>query len=168
VSLSLAELEDIERIQQLKHRYFRAIDTADWPLLAAVLAEDVRVDHLGGSYHFTAEGRDNVVELTANAFHDKAVGMHHGHNPEITLTGPGTAEGVWYLYDIFLNTATGDLTTGSAIYRDRYEKRDGCWQIVVSSYVRVFEAVRRLTDIEAEFGRLTAHHLAQHGRPYRG
>jgi len=48
-------LEDIERIRQLKYRYFRGIDTADIELLRGVLAEDVHIDYHGVHTNFTTE-----------------------------------------------------------------------------------------------------------------
>ena len=37
-------MDDIFAIQILKARYFRAIDTKDWDLLASVMVEDVAID----------------------------------------------------------------------------------------------------------------------------
>ena len=40
----LQKLLDIEDIKNLKHRYFRAIDMADFDLLDNIFADDVTVD----------------------------------------------------------------------------------------------------------------------------
>ena len=53
-------LEDIERIRQLKYRYFRGIDTADIELLLGVLEEDVQIDYQGGTYRWHVEGRERI------------------------------------------------------------------------------------------------------------
>ena len=37
-------MEDLEAIKQLKGRYFRTMDTKDWPTHALVFADDVDVD----------------------------------------------------------------------------------------------------------------------------
>ena len=40
----LQMLLDIEEIKNLKHRYFRAIDMADFDLLDGVFAENITID----------------------------------------------------------------------------------------------------------------------------
>ena len=40
-------LLDIEEIKNLKHRYFRAIDMADFDLLDGVFAENITIDYRG-------------------------------------------------------------------------------------------------------------------------
>ena len=46
----LQMLLDIEEIKNLKHRYFRAIDMADFDLLDGVFAENITIDYRGGTY----------------------------------------------------------------------------------------------------------------------
>ena len=86
--------------------------------------------------------------------------MHHGHMPEITLSGADEAEGVWYLEDIFIDVEQRTHTIGSAIYKDRYCRVNGQWQIARSEYDRVFELVTPLS----EDAQVTSHHLATAGR----
>jgi hypothetical protein len=80
--------------------------------------------------------------------------------PEITLTGPNSATGIWYLEDIFINIEDKTHTIGSAIYRDVYRRVGGRWLIERTEYDRVFEMVRPLAA-DAE---ITWHHLAKAGR----
>ena len=96
-------LEDIERIRQLKYRYFRGIDTADIELLRGVLAEDVHIDYHGGTYRWQVEGRESMLAAIAAAFNEHAVACHTGHHPEIEVLTPTTATGIWYLTDVFIN-----------------------------------------------------------------
>ena len=105
--------------------YFRGIDTADLALLGTLFTPDLTVDYRGGTYRVRLEGRDNMLEFLANSFHSGAVAMHHGHMPEITLTGENDAEGIWYLEDIFIDVERSSHTIGSAIYRDVYRREDG-------------------------------------------
>lgn len=160
MAYTLQQLSDFEDIRTLKHRYFRGIDTADLNLLSGLFSEDLVVDYRGGTYRVSLEGRDNMVEFLANSFHSGALAMHHGHMPEITLTGDDTAEGIWYLEDIFINLESRTHTVGSAIYRDQYRREDGAWKISRTEYDRVIEFIRPLAD-DAQ---ITSQHLAKAGR----
>ena len=157
---TLQQLSDMEDIRTLKHRYFRGIDTADGALLAELFTADVVVDYRGGNYRVALSGRDNMLDFLANSFHSDAVAMHHGHMPEITLAGPNSATGIWYLEDIFINLQDRTHTVGSAIYRDSYRREGDRWLIERTEYDRVFEMIRPLGP-EAQ---ITAHHLAKAGR----
>lgn len=160
MAYTLQQLSDLEDIKILKHRYFRAIDTNDVTLLASVLAEDVVVDYRGGTYRVELRGRDDMVTFVSSAINSGMLAMHHGHMPEITLTGDDNASGIWYLQDIVISVERQDHTEGSAIYRDEYRRIDGRWQIVRTEYDRVIEFIRPLAaDI-----RVTAHLLAEVGR----
>jgi hypothetical protein len=86
--------------------------------------------------------------------------MHHGHMPDITLIGDDEAEGIWYLEDIFISLERKDVTTGTAIYRDRYRRVDGQWKIARTEYDRIMEVVQPLTDAM----QITVHHLGKVGR----
>lgn len=160
MAYTLQQLSDLEDIRTLKHRYFRGIDTADIPLLSTLFTEDVMVDYRGGTYRVRLTGRADMLEFLANSFHSGAAAMHHGHMPEITLTGADDAEGIWYLEDIFIDVEQSYHTIGSAIYRDIYRREEGQWRIARTEYDRVIEITSPLLP-EA---RVTAHHLAKAGR----
>lgn len=160
MAYTLQQLSDLEEIRTLKHRYFRGIDTADSALLAGLFTTDVVVDYRGGTYRVGLSGRDNMLDFLANSFHSGAVAMHHGHMPDITLTGPNTATGLWYLEDIFINLEQRTHTIGSAIYKDEYRREGGSWLISRTEYDRVIEMIRPLP----EDAQITAHYLAKVGR----
>jgi len=160
MAYTLQQLSDFEDIRTLKHRYFRGIDTADAALLASLFTADISVDYRGGNYRVRLVGRDNMLDFLANSFHSDAVAMHHGHMPEITLTGDETAAGIWYLEDIFINLESRTHTIGSAIYRDQYLREDGRWRIARTEYDRVFEMIRPLAP-DAD---ITSHYLGRVGR----
>lgn len=135
-------LEDIERIKQLKYIYSRALDTADLDTLATLLAEDATIDFKGGSYHFELTGRDAIVAALSQAVGPHLAGSHTMHMPVIEVHDDDTADGTWTLLDWAVNLAEGNkVTTGSAIYRDRYVRQGGRWLIQHSEYRRVFERV---------------------------
>ena len=160
MAYTVQQLSDLEDIRTVKHRYFRGIDTADMNLLASLFTDDIGVEYRGGTYRVRLEGRENMLEFLANSFNSDAVAMHHGHMPEITLTGDDTAEGIWYLEDIFINLELQLHTIGTAIYRDQYRREDGVWKIARTEYDRVFEMVRPL----AADAQVTYHLLAKVGR----
>lgn len=160
MAYTVQQLSDLEDIRTLKHRYFRGIDTADMALLASLFTDDVGVDFRGGTYRVRVAGRENMLEFLVNSFNSDAVAMHHGHMPEITLTGQDSAEGTWYLEDIFINLELQLHTIGSAIYRDQYRREEGVWKIARTEYDRVFEMIRPL----AADAQITCHHLATAGR----
>jgi len=154
-------IEDIEAIKRLKYRYFRAIDTADIAALAELLTDDISVDYKGGAYHWAVSGKATVLEAMAGGFHSRALAQHNGHHPEIDITSPESAKGLWYLSDNFIHLDTLLQTQGSALYRDNYVKQGGTWKIATSSYTRVFE----LVDTLDKAPNVTFSLLATTGRP---
>lgn len=159
MAYTLQQLSDFEDIRTLKHRYFRGIDTADMTLLSGLFTDDVTVDYRSDAYRVQLQGRENILTFLANSFHSDALAMHHGHMPDITLTGDNTATGIWYLEDIFIDLASKNYCIGTAIYKDRYRKVADSWKIEHSEYDRVIELNQPLDDRI----QITSHHLAKHG-----
>ncbi|AGH49804.1 MULTISPECIES: nuclear transport factor 2 family protein [Sphingomonadales] len=149
MAYTLQQLSDFEDIRTLKYRYFRGIDTADIGLLSDMFTDDISVEYRGGGYKVKLQGRENMLEFLANSFNSDCAAMHQGHQPEITLTGEDTAEGIWYLEDIFVNLTDRTRTEGTAIYRDQYRRVDGTWKLARTEYDRVIEFVDKLpADVE--------------------
>jgi hypothetical protein len=124
----------VAAIKQVKARYFRAVDTKDWELLKAQLTDDVVVDTTGsggpvlvGSDAFIA-----FLQLTLSP----ATTVHHGHSPEIEVTSPTTATGVWAMQDLLI--FPGDpRVLGFGHYHETYESEDGRWRIADLKLTRV-------------------------------
>jgi len=139
------DLDEIEAIRQLKYRYFRFLDTKQFEALGELLTEDATTAYQSGELSY--RGRHAIV-----AFLDEALGsadivtQHNGHHPEITLTSPTTATGVWYLEDRVVVRAMDFEIIGTLLYDDRYVKVDGEWKIEHTGYERIFEERRRLSD----------------------
>ncbi len=153
-------LEDIELIKRLKYAYCRCIDTANMAELKTLFTEDASVLYVGGSYRFEAQGRDKILEALEYAFHAEAVAFHSVNHPEIDVLSPTEAVGTWYLKDWFLDMRHKIVTDGTALYKDKYLKRDGRWQIHYASYERVYEIVTPVTEMP----NLTAHMLGKLGK----
>ncbi len=122
---ALQRLLDVDAIQQLKARYFRCMDTKDWDGFAAVFTADAVMDADG----YVGEGREAIVAFLRRIL-DRVVTTHHGHMPEITITGPNTATGIWAMFDYL--TFPGEPPTGFRGYGHYHEEyvreRDG-WRI---------------------------------------
>jgi len=126
--------DDREAILQLKARYFRAMDTKDWSGLRSVFADDVVMDTTasGGG---VITGAEQFLAFLREAIGD-VVTVHHGHTPEIELTSPTTATGIWAMEDM-LRWPDGSQMHGFGHYHESYEKLDGDWYIKTSILTRL-------------------------------
>ncbi|GAB3312746.1 nuclear transport factor 2 family protein [Haliea atlantica] len=157
----IQRLMDIEAIKQLKHRYFRCIDTANLEELAELFHDDVKVHFIGGTYEWKVDGKADYMGNIGKSFHNRSVGHHNGHQPEIQILSENEATGIWYLADHMWQLDYNSLTTGTAIYWDRYVKENGRWLIIDTRYERLYEINETLP---AE-PRLSSHYLGAHGTP---
>jgi ketosteroid isomerase-like protein len=140
----LDRLIAIEEIKQLKARYFRCMDTKDWAGLEAVFAPDAEFDMRGEAADKSkaAEGvvfgAANIATFIRNAVIDLLT-VHHGHMPEIDVTSPTTAKGVWAMEDILRWPDGGPVKTlqGYGHYHETYRKVDGAWRIQSSRLSRL-------------------------------
>jgi len=112
-------MDDIEEIKKLKARYFRGLDTKNWDLYRRVSTDDM-------------VGTGDVVE-GLDAFMEYASGLtmtsvHHGHMPEIELTSPTTATGIWSMED-HVRWTDGYESHGYGHYFETYEKVGNSWRI---------------------------------------
>lgn len=101
-----ARLLDVEAIKVLKARYFRYVDTRDWPALRELFTDDARFEFPGlGTFEDVEAGLAKIRSALGSA-----TTIHHGHMPEITLTGSDTAEGIWAMHDYVIRhgAAGGD------------------------------------------------------------
>jgi len=140
------ELEEIEQIRKLKARYFRTMDTKDWDGLASVFTDDVVIDMTGEGAGVTR----SVVEYMP--FLRSAIGevvtVHHGHMPEIDLTSPTTAVGVWALEDQLWWPEGSPIRYmhGFGHYHETYEKTPDGWRIKTMTLTRLHRIVEAATE----------------------
>lgn len=125
--------EDYEAIKKLKARYFRLLDTKRWKEFGDLFTEDAFfVSPETGQP--TVRGRDAIVERV-RSFVKSAVTVHHGHMPEIELTGATTATAIWAMFD-FLDDGERS-SKGYGHYEETYVKIDGEWKIRSSKLTRL-------------------------------
>ncbi len=131
-------MDDIESIRQLKARYFRTMDTKDWGAMRGVFTDDVIVDTsaAGGNVVRGAEEFIAFLEETLRG----TVTVHQGHMPEIELTSPTTAAGIWALNDLVI-WPDGTRLTGYGHYHETYEKVGEEWRIKSSTLTRLHQDV---------------------------
>jgi hypothetical protein len=77
-------------------------------------------------------GRGEIVQ-TVSAALEGARTVHHGHMPEIEVTGDNTARGTWAMFDCVEWRADDDGgrvgITGYGHYVEEYAREDGVWRI---------------------------------------
>jgi hypothetical protein len=135
----LVEIE-IEAIKRLKYRYMRCLDQKLWDELASCFISDAKAEYSGGAYSY--EGRQAIVEFMRTAMDSLAMlSSHRVHHPEIDLTGPDSAVGVWAMEDVVIRTDLDVNIQGPGFYRDRYLKLEGTWLIAETGYRRTYEEV---------------------------
>lgn len=127
-------MEDIEAIKQLKARYFRALDTKDWAAYREVFTDDVVMDTTDAGGERIA-GADAFVSYLADTLAGTTT-VHQGHMPEIALTSPTTATGIWALHDIVI-WPTGMRLEGFGHYHETYAKGPDGWRIASSKLTRL-------------------------------
>jgi len=128
--MKTSDLVEIERIKQLKARYFRCMDEKRWEDWGQVFCEDATLDTREDARDGFASGRDAIVAFVSAAVGD-AVTVHHGHMPEIEITGSHSARGIWSMED-YLDFGSDPAFTihGRGHYRETYEKgEDDEWRI---------------------------------------
>lgn len=155
----IQRLFDIEAIKQLKHAYFRCIDTANFEELASFFHEDVLVHFIGGTYEWKLQGRDEYLASIQKSFTKASIGHHNGHQPEIQILSETEATGVWYLADHMWILDSNYLTSGTALYWDRYVKQDGNWKIKETRYERLYE----MGEVLEQAPNFSSHYLGAHG-----
>ena len=141
----MQDLHEIDAIQRLKHRYLRCIDQKLWDELETCFTEDAVCSYSDGKYAY--QGRAAIMEFLRGAMGAPSfLSSHRVHHPEIELTGPTTAKGIWALDDVVIETRAQITIRGAAFYYDEYVKQDGRWRIRSTGYTRTFEEMESRKD----------------------
>ena len=126
---AVERLEAIEEIKLLKARYFRCMDTKDWAGYAQVFAPDAVMDMTSEGAGVTTGNRE-IAAFVQGVVGDVTT-VHHGHMPEIEITSPTTATGIWAMEDKLRwpDGAPMGSMHGYGHYHETYQKVDGGWRI---------------------------------------
>ena len=132
--MALTTFEDVEQIKQVKARYFRLMDQKRWNEWQEVFTEDVTAVYHGvpgshpsdGLTQLHCNGRTELVGKVSG-FLSTGISIHHGHMPEIEVTSPTTARGIWAMVD-YLRMPQFTLK-GYGHYEEDYVKENGKWKI---------------------------------------
>ena len=138
----------IEAIKRVKYRYLRALDTKHWDDFAGTLTEDVTADYgksMGSDHKFA--DRDSLVTFMRTVMPANLISEHRVNHPEITLTGPDSASGIWYLQDRVIVPEANLMLIGAAFYHDTYRRTADGWKISSTGYQRTSDATLPLSDI---------------------
>jgi len=143
----IARLEDIEAINRLKYRYWRDLDLKLWDDLAGCFVADATVRYGDGKYTFT--GVESIMNFLRSSLGETtgAVTVHHGHHPEIDITGPTTARGTWALYNYMYSVKQNRGIRIGAYYEDTFVKVGGVWKFQHVGYRAIFHEEWRRDDI---------------------
>jgi hypothetical protein len=140
---STATIEEIEAIKRLKARYFRLLDTKRWEDWRLQFCDDCVFE---GTTSLFADADAFVGGVSRN--HARTRTVHHGHMPEIELTSPDSARGIWAMRDYvtwpsdeqpaFLGvTEDAYGVKGYGYYEEEYRKGGDGWRISLLRLTRL-------------------------------
>jgi hypothetical protein len=140
----LRALEDIQAIQELKARYFRSCDRKlPAQMRDCFLPQGAVIEADGFPSFDDREGWVRLfTELAVN--NPDVMDMHHAQNPEIVLTGPDSATGLWDLNFSQINLKQRTVVNLAGEYRDEYLRREGRWWIKSSRFRQTYFLMRRI------------------------
>jgi hypothetical protein len=138
----MSDHDDLEAIRQLKARYFRLMDEKDWDALAGVFTDDVEMD-MTGEGSGVISGREAYMPFIRDVL-DGVTTVHHGHMPEITITSPTTASGIWAMEDKLWWPEGSPISHlhGYGHYHETYERTAEGWRIKTCRLTRLHREVR--------------------------
>jgi hypothetical protein len=130
-------LDDIEAIKQVQATYGRAVDTKQWDLLRPTVTDDFDCD-TGSSGRGSTVGADAFI---ARVKTNPALTVHHAVLPEIELTSPTTANGIWAAH-LFAKAPDGSAIDSYGHYHNTYEKVAGSWRLKSLKLVWLHREIR--------------------------
>jgi hypothetical protein len=138
--------DDVERIKQLKYRYFRTLDLKRWEEFADCFVPEATGDYAG----LVFDDRASLVAFMAENMGPGLISLHQAHHPEITVDGTdvgATATGTWYLEDKVIVPDLKFVLEGAAFYDDRYVLTADGWRLAHTGYRRTYEMSWSTDDV---------------------
>ena len=136
---------ELEAVRQLKARYFRLMDTKQWDIWRTLFTDDLIVEYETAVKTFGESAEPNIRFEGADVFVEAvksnirgALTAHHGHMPEIELTSPTTARGVWAMEDV-VEIPGQWLFHGYGHYHETYRKEGADWRIATLRLTRLWQ-----------------------------
>jgi hypothetical protein len=137
------DLWDLECIKQLKARYFRYVDTKQWHKLRDCFTDDCSFEGLWAG----GEDADAFVHSISTNLAEVPT-AHAGYMPEIELTGPDTARGIWAMTDYLEWQPDTMAYRGFAVpgqrgirgyghYQEEYRRTENDWRISFLTSTRI-------------------------------
>jgi hypothetical protein len=142
------DLQALEEIRQLKHRYLRSVDQKRWDILENALTEDAVADYgtrtMGEPLVLT--GRAEILDfMRQNLGGDGIITFHFCGQPEIEVDGD-TATGIWAFHDTVIVKEQRLVIRGAAYYEEKYVRTGEGWRISYLTYTRVYETMESMDD----------------------
>ncbi len=125
------DLVEIERIRQLKARYFQLMDQKRWDEWSMVFCEDVTIDTTQEGSPLI-KGRQAFLDYLLPILEGVQT-VHHGHMSQIEITSSTTATATWSMEDMLWwpPERGGQKIWGMGWYFEEYRKEaDGEWRIL--------------------------------------
>ena len=122
------ELWAIESIKKMRARVARFLDTKQWDEFGDCFTADARLEAPEAGLCW--EGQTEIVHRVSAGMNGVR-SVHHLHAPEIEITGPDSATGVWAMSDSLERTSPQGpkITNGYGHYIEGYERQNGKWRI---------------------------------------
>jgi SnoaL-like domain len=152
--------DELEAIRKLKARYFRTLDTKDWAGFRDVFTEDAAIGPVdSGMPDYVLELRSDedrkpVTSTGIDAFVERVatnigplISTHHGHQPEIELTGDDEASGIWAMEDVLVWPEHGYRLRGTGHYTETYRRVDGEWKIASMKLTRLYVYTEKIEPL---------------------
>jgi hypothetical protein len=131
------ERGDIDDIKRVKYKYWRSLDQKLFDELGECFTKDATADY-GPKWRF--QNRSAILAFLEESM-ERFVSVHHGHNPEIELTGDKTARGTWALYNYMIDKQSTRRFRIGGYYRDEYRKEKGKWKISRTQEINLFREI---------------------------
>ena len=122
--------DDLEAVRVVMARYFRFMDTKQWPDLREIFSDDMTMhapDDVADAP--VVEGGDRVVRVIERVL-GPAVSVHRGYMPEIELLAPLEARAIWAMEDVVEYPDAPERNfRGSGHYHATYARTPDGWKI---------------------------------------
>lgn len=145
MSNELQNLVEIEKIKQLKYRYFRHLDSKQFSDIIELFTDDATTAYDNGRHSY--QGREQIFKfLDESMTTPDSLTAHQAHHPEITVIDENHATGIWHFEDTVHRLDFRVLIFGAGIYWDEYVKVDGQWKIAHTGYERLWVRTEKIDE----------------------